>query len=232
MSSFTRLGIFCGAAASGFILPQAFWRWGHIDSTNRRGFTAAEADARSHGSGFVGNWRMVTGYTPEMEAIMVQLGTPKYVQRLDQLGFDTHMRVDVEKENLLVENITKFNGLYNREVKLFMDGCIRVEHHPIDGSKIHAASYWQTVREVPGEQDRMYEVVGASGEAMNDKVSVAAVSDIYYEKYAKRHRVMRILENEGNTLHVVHALRSDTGASDALFSHRYLERVDGDVSEE
>ena len=234
MSALTRVALVCGAAGSAFILPQMFCRDHGIAAQTKelRGLPVEEANAKPRGSGFVGHWRMVPGYSEEMEAIMVELGTPKYVHRLNKLGFETHMKVELKADDVLVENITKFNGLYNREVKLFMDGCQRVEYHPIDGSTIRAASYWCPVKRV--SEDCEYRVVdGSDDSACNARdLKLAAVSDIYYDKYAKRHRVLRVIEDEGNTLHVVHSPRGEEGIpTNVLSAHRYLRKVDPQLAQ-
>lgn len=217
---------FWASAVAGFIAPQVYSKLAVDPKTsfNAAGKRTGTATL-THGAKFAGRWKIMTEFDDNMAMIASKLGVPSYVQRLNRLGFDTFMTVVVGSDRV-VENIEKYNGWYRKEVVLLMDGLEHEEFHPIDGTLIRVKSYWYPVRK---STDGQYELADDKEVNVLGDVSslgqMAAVTDLYYESYAQHQRVIRVLENEANMIHVNHVLQDTVKNSKRLFAHRYLERL-------
>jgi len=162
---------------------------------------------------FGGRWKIDSQRSDDepIRELMCEIGTPRYLVNLAML-FPSTMKVNQTPDNLLIhEKISQAKGLYVHDVKIYTDNREVTGKHPIDRSVIRTRTQWKELKTTDLASNSRQEH------------EMCCVSEIKYEKYPEHmQETIRFLEDDGETLHVIHHLKMP---QKIISAHRFLTKI-------
>lgn len=151
----------------------------------------------------------------EMVEILTCVGVPRYLTKMGQLS-PSRMSVTQREDNSLIhETIVQLGGMYKNHVDLFMDGREVVAKQPLDGSLVTTSTCWEVFLASELEPCN----INLTPEAR----VVCCVSYGEYKGTGHRQRIVRFLDDDGQTFHSMNTLYKADGST--ITAHRLLNRV-------